>query len=95
MTEGGLERVHALIDELFGVPDDAANRAVDVIHAQAAALNWVYDQTGRYPAPADVAAALDRAARPLRTGEDDREPSAVLYEVAAEALASSQPSAVA
>ena len=94
MTEGGLERVHALIDELFGVPDEAANRSVDVLHAQAAALTWVHEVTGTYPAPRHVAEAVDRVARPMRTGEDMRQPTEILRQVAADALASSQSSAV-
>ena len=86
--------MHALIDELLGVPDEAANRSVDVIHAQAAALTWVHKVTGTYPAPRHVAEALDRVAWPMRRGEDMREPSAVLLQVAADALAASQPSTV-
>ena len=83
-----------MIDELLGVPDEAANRSVDVIHAQAAALEWVHKVTGTYPAPRHVAEALDRVAWPMRRGEDMRDPTEVLRQVAADALASSQPSTV-
>jgi hypothetical protein len=88
MTDDGQARIHAMIDELLGVPDEAANRSVDVIHAQAEALAWVYEVTGTYPAPRHVAEALNRVAWPMRRGEDLREPSAVLLQVAADALAS-------
>jgi len=42
--------------------DAAAARAVAVIHAQAAALAWVHDTTGTYPAPRPVSDAIAAAA---------------------------------
>jgi hypothetical protein len=80
-------RAHALIDELFGAPDAAADRAVAVLNAHAAALAWVRDTTGRYPAPPDVAARLDVVAQRLRGGGDDRDPATVLGQAAVDALA--------
>ena len=67
-TNADTDRAHALIDEFWGPSDAAADRAVAVMHAQAAALAWVRDTTGTYPAPASVAAELERVAWPLRTG---------------------------
>jgi hypothetical protein len=87
MTTADRTRAHALIDELFGAPDTAADRAVAVLHAHAAALAWVRDTTGRYPAPAEVAARLDAAAQRLRSGADDRDPVSVLGQAAVDALA--------
>lgn len=60
---------------------------VTVLHAHAAALAWVRDTAGVYPAPAAVAAQLDDAAARLRTGDDDRDPVAVLGQAAVDALA--------
>jgi hypothetical protein len=82
-------RTRAIIEELCGpwIEDPAADRAVAVMHAHAAALAWVRDTTGAYPSPASVAAELERVSWPLRTGEDDRDPVAVLSQTAAEALA--------
>jgi hypothetical protein len=80
-------RAHSLVDDLFGPPDEAADRVVAVLHAHAAALAWVRDTTGAYPAPADVAARLDSAADRLRSGADDRDPVAVLGQAAVDALA--------
>jgi hypothetical protein len=87
------KRAHALVDELCGPPDAAADRAVDVLHAQTAALAWVRQLTGVYPAPARVAERVATAARKLRTGEDDRDPRLVLVQVAAAALAEDSSSA--
>jgi hypothetical protein len=39
-------RAYALIEELFGTSDPAADRVVEVLHAQAAALEWARDTTG-------------------------------------------------
>jgi hypothetical protein len=39
-------RAHALVDDLLGQPDQAADRAVEVLHAHAATLAWVRDATG-------------------------------------------------
>lgn len=81
-----LDRAHALIDALCGEPDAAAIRAVDVLHAQAAALAWVREVTCAYPAPAHVAERLQAAADELRVPGDERNPHAVLIQVAAAAL---------
>ncbi len=80
-------RAHDLIDALCGKPDAAADRTVEVLNAQAAALSWVREATGAYPAPASVAEALNSAAGPLRTGDDPRDPVIVLGRIAVEALA--------
>ena len=96
MSSGAeLARAHALIDKLFGPTDAAADRAVAVIHAQAAALAWVRDATGTYPAPAIVAAELDRVARQLRSVDDGRDPVPVLGQTAVDALAAYRASAAA
>jgi hypothetical protein len=87
ITPVELARAHALIDELCGPPDEAADRVVVVLNAQAAALAWVRDVTGVYPAPASVSARLDEAAASLRTGADARDPASALVQVAQEALA--------
>jgi hypothetical protein len=79
--------LHAWIDKVFGTPDAAARRAVDVIHAQGEALAWVRDTTGRYPSPKPVAAAIQEAADGLRDVDDKRDPKQILSAVAAEALA--------
>ena len=89
-----LRRAHALIDEFWGPSDPAADRAVEVMNAHAAALAWVRDTTGRYPAPPSVAAEIERVSWPLRTGEDDRDPNTVLHQTAVEALAGYQASVV-
>ncbi|WP_239338005.1 MULTISPECIES: hypothetical protein [unclassified Frankia] len=88
-------RAHAVVDDLLGQPDQAADRAVAVLHAQAAALAWVRDTTGLYPAPPSIAAALNSAAGRLRTGADDRDPVAVLGRAAIDALAAHRAGAVA
>jgi hypothetical protein len=87
------DRAHALVDELCGPPDAAAARSVDVLHAQAAALAWVRQFTGSYPAPTRVVARVDAAAGKLRAGEDDRDPRVVLIQVAVDALGEDSPSA--
>jgi hypothetical protein len=86
-TAGDSVRAHALVDELFGPSDEVADRAVWVLHAHAAALAWVRDMTGSYPAPASVAAVLAGVAERLRTGGDERDPVAVLGPAAVDALA--------
>jgi hypothetical protein len=79
------------LEELCGplavdpVADQAADRAVRVLQAQAAALAWVHQTTGTYPAPATVARRLAEAAARLRT--DDRDPDTELIRVAAAAVA--------
>lgn len=79
--------LHAWIDEVFGTPDAAACRVVDVIEAQVDALAWVRDTTGCYPSPKPVAAAIQEAANGLRGVDDERDPRQVLSAIAAEALA--------
>ena len=81
-----LTHAHTLVDDLLGPPDRAADRAVAVLHAHAAALAWIRDTTGAYPAPAEVAARLDSVAASLRGG-DNRDPAAVLGQTAVDALA--------
>ena len=81
------DRAHALVDELFGPTDPAADRAVDILHAHAAALTWVREIIGSYPAPPSVAAHLARTAEGLRADAEHGEPAAVLHEAAVEALA--------
>jgi hypothetical protein len=80
-------RAYALIEEFFGTSDPAADRVVEVLHAQAAALEWIRDTTGTYPAPAPVAVRIAEVAHRLRTCQDDREPMTVLRETAEQALA--------
>ena len=76
-----------VLDELCGplagdpVADQAADRAVRVLQAQAAALAWVYQAAGLYPAPPMVAQRLAEAAARLRT--DDRDPDTELVRIAA------------
>jgi len=88
-------RAHALVDALLGPPDQAAERAVAVLNAHAAALAWACDTNGAYPAPASVAAQLDSAAERLRTGADERDPVAVLGQMAVDALAAHRSTAAA
>jgi hypothetical protein len=80
-------RAHALVDDLLGPPDQAADRHVAVLHAHAAALAWVGNTIGAYPVPASVAARLESTAERLRTGDDKRDPVAVLGQAAVDALA--------
>jgi hypothetical protein len=80
-------RAQALIEELCGKPDEAAIRAVDVILAQGAALNWVAQATGRRPAPRRVADRLQVVATQLKDLADQRDPNEVLIQVAIHALA--------
>jgi hypothetical protein len=55
---------HRVLEELSGplptdpAADQAADRAVRVLHAQSAALAWVRQATGTYPAPPAVARLL-------------------------------------
>lgn len=86
---------HALVDDLLGPSDQAADRAVAVLHAHAATLAWVRDTTSTYPAPASVAAQLDSAAERLRDGSDGRDPVAVLGQTAVDALAAYRSTAAA
>jgi hypothetical protein len=88
-------RAHALVDDLLGPSDQAADRAIAVLNAHAAALAWVRDTTGLYPAPPSIAAELSRVAGRLRTGVDDRDPVAVLGRAAIDVLAAHRASAVA
>jgi hypothetical protein len=80
-------RARQLVHDLLGPSDAAADRAVTVLHAHAAALAWVRDVTGRYPAPDVVAAQLEAVAHRLRAEAVDEDPVAVLHTVAVEALA--------
>jgi hypothetical protein len=82
-----IERVRALVDEFWGPPDEVADRAVHVLNAHAAALAWVRDTTGSYPAPAPVAARLNAVADQLRHGKDDRDPGSAMILAAVSALA--------
>lgn len=61
-----------------------------MLHAHAAALAWVRDTTGTYPAPASVADRLAAVAEQLRK-DDDRDPVAVLGQAAVDALAALAP----
>jgi len=88
-------RAHALVDDLLGPSDQAADRAVAVLHAHAAALAWVRNTTGTYPAPASVAVQLFSAAERLRDGSDGRDPVAVLGQTAVDALAAYRSTAAA
>ncbi len=88
-------RARALVDDLLGPSDQAADRAVAVLNAHAAALAWVRDTTGLYPAPPSIAAELSRVAGRLRTGADDRDPVTVLGRAVLDALAAHRASAVA
>lgn len=65
--------------------DQVADRAVRVLNAHAAALDWVRQTTGSYPAPVEVARRLSEAAAQLR--DDDRDPATVLIGIAAGAVA--------
>lgn len=88
-----VERAHALIDEVCGQPDPAATRAVEVLTAQAAALTWVGQATGTYPAPAGVAARLREVAEELKDPSNQRDPDSVLIQAAATALAAERSNA--
>jgi hypothetical protein len=90
-TDEQRERIIRLIESVCGKPDAAADRAVQVIHAQAAALEWVHETTGAYPAPLAVADQIEAVARRLRplVGADD-DPATILHQVAVEALAKYQ-----
>ncbi|AEH11759.1 MULTISPECIES: hypothetical protein [Protofrankia] len=88
-------RAHALVDDLLGQPDQAADRSVAVLHAHAAALAWIRDTTGLYPASPGIVAELNSVAGRLRTGIDDRDPVAVLGQAAVDALAAHRASAAA
>lgn len=79
-------RAHALVDALLGPSDAAADRAVAVLKAQAAALAWVCDTTGAYPAPGSIIDTLAAVAERLRR-DDSRDPVAVLGQAAVDALA--------
>ncbi|WP_322761569.1 hypothetical protein, partial [Frankia sp. Cr2] len=78
-------RAHALVGDLLGESDQFSERAVAVLNAHAAALAWVRDTIGVYPAPAGIAAELNNVAGRLRSGADDRDPVAVLGRAAVEA----------
>jgi hypothetical protein len=86
---------YALVDSLCGASDEAADRSVTVLNAHAAALARVHEVIGVYPAPPAVAAHLNRAAEALRADLDGRDPTVVLGQAAAEALAAHRASAAA
>jgi hypothetical protein len=88
-------RAHRLIEELCGATDPAADHAVAVLNAHAAALTWIRDTTGSYPAPPTVAAHLKNVAEQLRTGAMAGDPATVLRLAAAEALATYRATAAA
>jgi hypothetical protein len=90
MTVDPRRALEALCGPLAADPveDRAADRAVRVLHAQAAALAWVRQTAGTYPAPPAVAQRLAEAATQLRG--DDRDPVSVLIGVAAAAVAEHQ-----
>ena len=68
--------------------DRAADRAVQVLHAHAAALAWVRQATGTYPALPAVAAHQAEIAAQLR--DDDRDPLTTLIAAAATAVTQHQ-----
>jgi len=89
--EAAMAAIQALVGPLPPDPeaDARADRAVAVIHAQAAALGWVHQATGAYPAPPSVAQTIARTAARLRdvgTVAAEPDPDRVLIGVAAEAL---------
>ncbi|WP_239313386.1 MULTISPECIES: hypothetical protein [unclassified Frankia] len=86
-------RLHAVIEELAGPTDPAGDRAATVLHAQVAALAWVRDTLGTYPAPVPIATMITKAAAELR--HDDRDPVDVLTRVALAAVAAHRTAAVA
>ena len=85
-TPEEIARAVALVESICGVPDEAAIWAVNVIHAQAAALTWVCDTTGFYPSPPPVAERIAVAAAGLRAGPPRDEPTEILAQVARDAL---------
>lgn len=87
---GSRDLTHAL----DGSPDVGAIRAVEVLDAHAAALAWLRQTTGTFPAPAGVAARLQIAADLLLSTTDGRDPRDVLVQVAASAVDESRPGAV-
>ena len=86
------EALQALCGDLPADPakDRAADRAVQVLHAHAAALAWVRQETGTYPAPHAVAAHLAEIAAQLRDDDDDRDPLTTLIAAAATAVTQHQ-----
>jgi len=82
-------RLQAVIEDLAGPTDAAGDRAAAVLHARVAALAWVRDTTGAYPAPAAIAAAAEQ----LRG--DQRDPADVLTRVALDAVAAFRTAAAA
>jgi len=90
MTDDPRRVVEELCGPLAADPaaDQAADRAVRVLHAQAAALAWVRQTTDAYPAPPAVSQRLAETAAQLRL--DDRDPVTALIGVAATAVAEHQ-----
>jgi hypothetical protein len=78
------DRLYAVIEDLAGPTDAAGDRAAAVLHAHVAALAWVRDTIGVYPAPAPIAEAIATAAAQLR--DDDRDAVDVLIRVAVDAV---------
>jgi len=78
-------RAHELVDRLLGPSDQAADRAVTVLHAHAAALTWIH-AAGIYPTPPSIASELTNVAHRLRT-TDHRDPVEVLGQAAITSLA--------
>jgi hypothetical protein len=66
---------------------------VEILHAHAAALAWVREVTGTYPAPNRVAEHLQEVADQLKDVTDERDPRAVLVQAAALSLAEERRSA--
>jgi hypothetical protein len=84
-TDRDRARARALVESLCGTPDEAADRAVQVLHAHAAALAWLRAATKTRPATAAATARLRAAAAQLRRADDERDPYLVLIRVAADA----------
>ncbi|WP_157474471.1 hypothetical protein [Parafrankia sp. EUN1f] len=87
-------QAHALVERLVGLPDQAADRAVTVLHAHAAALAWVRTAAALHPTPPAIAAELNAAAERLRS-VDGRDPAPVLGQAAIAALTAHRARAVA
>jgi hypothetical protein len=86
-ASGDQARAHAVVDQLFGPTDPVADRAVDVLHAHAAALAWACEATGSDPAPPSVAARLSETAERLRSGSERADPFVTLHRAALDAVA--------
>ena len=88
-------RAIALIERVCGPSDARADFVVSVLDAQAEALSWIREETGRFPGPWAVWKRVDDAAAQLRSivadGYADEaatvNPAEVLGQVARDALA--------